>query len=94
MFIRIGIGKFILDFGDRRKDKDRRARHFIMDDEDRKADEERRKDRDRRSINPFPESGSSQKDSETSAHYQDKQNKMDEQGHLSKKEKTPRRWRK
>ncbi len=94
MFIRIGIGKFILDFGDRRKDKDRRARHFIMDDEDRKADEERRKVRDRRRITPFPENGSSPKGSETSAHYHDKQNKMDKQGPLSKKETVPRKWRK
>lgn len=91
MFIRVGIGKFILDFGNRRKGKDRRARHFIMDDEDRKAADERRKDTDRRGINPFPANGSSQQGPEPSAHHQDK---MDEQETPPKKEKTPRKWRK
>ena len=104
MFIRIGIGKFIMDFGgrrlekDRRKEGDRRARHFIMDDEDRREEEKRRKI-ERRGCEPFPENGSSPMGSESSASLlacdkADNENKTDEQASRAKREKAPRKWRK
>lgn len=95
MFIRIGIGKFIMDLGnrrkgiDRREGKDRRARHFIMNDEDRREDEKRRK-LTRRGGDPFPENGSSPMDREDSA---DDQNNIDEQEPQAKSKKSSRTWR-
>ncbi|MCK4911181.1 MAG: hypothetical protein KAR83_06050 [Thermodesulfovibrionales bacterium] len=96
MFIRIGIGKFIMDFGDhrlekdRRKGGDRRARHFIMDDEDRRAEEKRRK-LDRRGCEPFPENSSSDNQAGDKANNE---NKTDEQASRAKREKAPRKWQK
>ena len=110
MFIRIGIGKFILDLGnrrkgiDRREGKDRRARHFIMDDEDRR-DEEKRRKLTRRGGDPFPENSSSLMDCEDSADDRaddtanndndaDEPDEPDEQGTRTEGEKSPRSWRK
>ena len=54
MFIRIGIGKFLLSFGNSRKSPDRRE-----DGPENNAslleDEKRRRGKDRRGQDPFPE---------------------------------------